>query len=257
MFRRPGRKRLIASARIPHIGALSGVEMTQTAMLPPLRRTRRNSASPRAGLGKNCKPSWHMTRSKLASLNGNAWPSPATGQNNGSFNRARAPSSIAGEMSAPITKPDAPTIGSAPSAASPVPVETSSTLDPGATSAAPSTDGIKSRDHRPVKRSYAEASTARPGATWKPAPKFVLITASHVFRTRVNNRLITRISRWHHYCSMRAPPKAELNIDGHVTPAARSSSSCAQVSDDGFRRHVHILHQHEGAPTSLTARVFA
>src|SRR5215471_16004532 len=34
-----GRKEpLTASARIPHIGALSGVEMTHTATLPPLRR---------------------------------------------------------------------------------------------------------------------------------------------------------------------------------------------------------------------------
>ena len=68
-----------------------------------------------------------MTASKLPSLNGNAWPSAATGQNDGSSNRPRAPVSIAGEMSAPITTPEAPTIGSVISAASPVPVETSST----------------------------------------------------------------------------------------------------------------------------------
>ena len=49
-----------------------------------------------------------------------------------------------------------------------------STRHPAATSAAASTVGTKSRDHRPVKRSYVEASTARPGATWKPAPKFAL-----------------------------------------------------------------------------------
>ena len=99
----------------------------------------------------------------------------------GSSNRTRAPSSIAGEISAPTTKPDAPTTLSAPSAASPVPVETSSTRHPGATSAAPSTEGTNSRDHRPVKRSYAEASTARPGATWKPAPNSVLTIAPPFF----------------------------------------------------------------------------
>src|SRR5919108_4875197 len=88
------------------------------------------------------------------------------------------PSSIAGEMSAPITKPDAPTIGSAISAASPVPAETSSIRDPDATSAAESTDGTKSRDHRPMYRSYADALTARPGATWKPARNLSSLTAS-------------------------------------------------------------------------------
>ncbi len=35
---------------------------------------------------------------------------------------------------------------------------------------------MKSRDHRPVQLSYAEASTSRPGAAWKPAPKLSLIT---------------------------------------------------------------------------------
>jgi hypothetical protein len=152
--------------------------MTHTAAQPPIRRTRRNSLNPRAGSGKNCKPSWHTTASKLPSLNGNAWPSAPTDQNDGSPSRSRAASSIAGEMSAPITRPEVPTIESAIRAASPVPVETSSTRHPGLTSAAPSTAGRKSRDHRPTQRSYAEASTARPGATWKPAPKFVLISVA-------------------------------------------------------------------------------
>ena len=39
-----------------HIGARSGVEITQTATQPPGRRTRRNSVNPASGWGKNCKP---------------------------------------------------------------------------------------------------------------------------------------------------------------------------------------------------------
>ena len=75
--------------------------MTHTAALAPGRRTRRNSANPRAGSGKNCKPSWQTKASKLSSLNGNAWPSAATGWKCGLFSRSRAHSSIAGAMSAP------------------------------------------------------------------------------------------------------------------------------------------------------------
>ena len=122
-----------ASASIPHIGARSGVEMTHTAALPPGRKTRRNSASPARRIWKNCKPSWRSTASKPASLKGKAWPSAATGWKQGLFSRWRAPSNIAGAISAPTNNPDAPTMGSARSAASPVPVEISRTRLPGAT----------------------------------------------------------------------------------------------------------------------------
>src|SRR5215475_7586920 len=165
------------------MGARSGVEITHIATLPALRRTRRNSLTPRAGSGKNCKPSWQTTASKLASRNGSAWPSAATGTNGDPYNLARALVSIAGEISAPTTTPSVPTRGSAIRAASPVPVETSRTRHFGPTAAATSTAGIKSLDHRPVHWSYAEASTALPGAAWNPAPKVVLIAvAIHHFR---------------------------------------------------------------------------
>ena len=84
-----------------------------------------------------------MTQSKLASRNGSAWPSAPTGQNNGLLKRACAASSIAGAMSAPTTEPNAPTTGSAIKAASPVPVETSSTRHPDVTSAARNSEGNK------------------------------------------------------------------------------------------------------------------
>jgi hypothetical protein len=42
MFRCSGKKRLSVSARIPNIGARSGVEITHAGQ-PPIRRTRRNS----------------------------------------------------------------------------------------------------------------------------------------------------------------------------------------------------------------------
>src|SRR5215475_12292060 len=160
------------------MGARSGVEITHIATLPALRRTRRNSLTPRAGSGKNCKPSWQTTASKLASRNGSAWPSAATGTNGDPYNLARALVSIAGEMSAPTTTPSVPTRGSAIRAASPVPVETSRTRHFGPTAAAASTAGIKSLDHRPVHRSNADASTALPGAAWKPAPNVVLIAVA-------------------------------------------------------------------------------
>ena len=35
---------------------------------------------------------------------------------------------------------------------------------------------MKSLDHRPVHRSYAEALTALPGVAWKPAPNVVLMS---------------------------------------------------------------------------------
>jgi hypothetical protein len=89
-------------------------------------------------------------------------------------------SSIAGEISAPITRPEAPTIGNVISAASPVPVQISSARHVGATSAAVRRAGTKSRDHRPTRRSYAGVSTARPGATWRPGPKFVFIMPRNI-----------------------------------------------------------------------------
>jgi hypothetical protein len=96
------------------------------------------------------------------------------------LNWSRAASSIVEEISAPITRPEAPTIGKVIAAASPVPVQTSSTRHLGFTSAAASTVGTKSRDHRPTQRSYAEVSTARPGATWNPDPKLVSINPRYV-----------------------------------------------------------------------------
>jgi hypothetical protein len=129
-LRSSGRKRLRTSARLAHIGARSGVEMTHIATLPPSRRTRRNSSTPRAGSGKNCRPSWQTTASKLASRNGNAWLSAATGRNGVQYyNPVRALVSISTEMSAPTSTPSAPTRGSAIRTASPVPVETSRTRD--------------------------------------------------------------------------------------------------------------------------------
>ncbi len=74
-------------SQYPHIGARSGAETTQTAARRRSRSTRRNSVNPRAGLGKNGSPSWHNTASKEALSKGSAWPSAATAQNDGSFNR--------------------------------------------------------------------------------------------------------------------------------------------------------------------------
>ena len=146
--------------------------MTHTAAHRRGRRTRRNSMSPRTGSGKNCKPSWHTTESKLASLSANAWRSITTGRNEAFDSRERAACSIANEMSAPITPPERST---AIAAASPDPAATSRTRSPPATSAAANTAGTKRRDQRPIYCSYAEVSTARPGAAWSPEPKFTLI----------------------------------------------------------------------------------
>ena len=70
---------------------------TQTATVPPTRTTRRNSDRPAAWLGKNCKPSWHITASNAPSLNGKAWPSALTGQYCGSSSLARALMTISSE----------------------------------------------------------------------------------------------------------------------------------------------------------------
>jgi len=88
-----------------------------------------------------------------------------------SSKRARAAVSIAGAMSAPITRPAGATMDIASNAASPGPVATSSTRSPLATAAAANTAGTNSRDHRPKYCSYAEASTGRPAAAWRPEPK--------------------------------------------------------------------------------------
>src|SRR6266850_2902403 len=45
---------------MPHIGARSGDEMTHTVARHPGRKTRRNSARPRAGSGKNART--HLSR---------------------------------------------------------------------------------------------------------------------------------------------------------------------------------------------------
>jgi hypothetical protein len=72
-----------------HMGTRSAVGLTHTAAQPPVRSTRRNSINPSAGSGKNCKPSWHVTASRIASMKGNAWPSATTGKNDGSPRRPR------------------------------------------------------------------------------------------------------------------------------------------------------------------------
>jgi hypothetical protein len=71
-------------------------------------------------------------------------------------------------MSAPTKRPLSPIAGSIARAASPVPVEISSTLLPGPIAAAAITWGTKSRDQYPVKRSYAATSTALPAAACSP-----------------------------------------------------------------------------------------
>ena len=52
-----GRRRPSRSARMPHIGAWSGLEMTHMPARPPSRSTRRNSFNPVPGSAKNCNPS--------------------------------------------------------------------------------------------------------------------------------------------------------------------------------------------------------
>ena len=107
----------------------------------PTRSTRLNSRRPRARSAKNCKPSWHTTASNAPSLNGSAWPSVASTWSDPRPSRARAASSMAGEMSVPTTSPAGVTREAAPSAASPAPVATSSTRHPAVTSAAASSAG--------------------------------------------------------------------------------------------------------------------
>jgi hypothetical protein len=69
---------------------------------------------------------------------------------------------------APTKMPLSPIAGSIARAASPVPVEISSTLLPGPIAAAAITWGTKSRDQYPVKRSYAATSTTLPAAACSP-----------------------------------------------------------------------------------------
>src|SRR4051812_47139094 len=64
--------------------------------------------------------------------------------------------------------PPSPIAGSIARAASPVPVEISSTVLPGPIAAAAITWGTNSRDQWPVKRSYAATSTTLPAAACSP-----------------------------------------------------------------------------------------
>jgi len=123
MLRFSGRRRAIASAKKPHIGARSGLEITHTDALPPGRRTRRNSERPCAGFGKNWRPSWQITASKLPFRKGSSSPSAAIGRKRVSFTRWIALRTISGDMSAPTTTPEAPITGRMPTEASPVPVD--------------------------------------------------------------------------------------------------------------------------------------
>jgi hypothetical protein len=94
--------------------------------------------------------------------------------------------------SAPMTNPDAPTVGRVISAASQVPVEISSTRHPGATSAAVITIGTKRRDQRPTQPSWAKAFAAWPGATCRPGAKLAFMAASR--RVSSRGQIGTRLS---------------------------------------------------------------
>jgi hypothetical protein len=148
----------------PHRGAVRGGDDTYPGPAP----TAQNASELRqaeTGSGKNCNPSWPHHRIKGGIRERQRLPVRSYRQKAGSFSRPPAASSIAGAMSAPIRRPDEPMSGIMATAASPVPVDASSTRSPRLTSAEPTSSGTKSLDHRPVNWSYAVVSVARPGLT--------------------------------------------------------------------------------------------